>query len=69
MNKIGQAKAVLIANKMFAGVVSDIAHLEGNPYSFPEVQTLLDGVTVGGHLSSDQAHVLSVYLHAKLTHC
>jgi Fic family protein len=36
-----------------------MAFLEGNPFTFPEVQTLLDGVTVGGHKLSDEAQILN----------
>lgn len=39
-------------------VVWDAAVLEGNPFTFPEVQTLLDGVTVGGRTLADQDQVL-----------
>lgn len=34
--------------------------LEENPLTYPEVQTLLDGVTVGGHKISDQDQVLNL---------
>ncbi len=34
--------------------------LEGNPLTFPEVKTLLDGVTVGGHRISDQEQILNL---------
>lgn len=37
--------------------VWDSAALEGNPYTYPEVVTLMEGVTVGGHKVSDQAEV------------
>ena len=33
--------------------------MEDNPYTFLEVQTLLDGVTVGGHSLFDQTQVLN----------
>ncbi len=39
--------------------------LEGNPFTFPEVQTLLDGVTVGGHKLSDQDQILNLAKSAK----
>jgi Fic family protein len=38
--------------------VWDAAVLEGNPFTYPEVQTLLDGVTVGGRKISDEQQVL-----------
>jgi Fic family protein len=34
--------------------------LEGNPYTFPEVKTLLEGVTVGGRSLSDQEQILNL---------
>ena len=40
--------------------------LEGNPFTFPEVQTLLDGVTVGGHRLSDQEQIMNLAESAKL---
>jgi Fic family protein len=39
-------------------MVYHTAALEGNPYTFPEIQTLLDGITVGGHKLSDTDQVL-----------
>lgn len=38
----------------------DAAVLEGNPYTLPEVQTLLEGVTVTGHTLSDQNQILAL---------
>lgn len=32
----------------------------GNPYSYPQVKTLMEGVTVGGHRLSDQKRVLNI---------
>ena len=45
-------------HKMLAEFVWDAGVLEGNPFTFPQVQTLLDGVTVGGHRLSDQDQIL-----------
>jgi hypothetical protein len=36
-------------HKMLPEFVWDASVLKGNPFSFPEIKTLLDGVTVGGH--------------------
>jgi len=47
-------KAIFIAKKLFAELVYDVTSLEGMPYTFPEVQTQLQGITVGGHKISDQ---------------
>jgi Fic family protein len=46
--------------------VWDAAVLEGNPFSFVEVQTLLEGITVGGHKLSDQEQVLNLAESSKL---
>jgi Fic family protein len=40
--------------------VWDAAVLEGNPFTYPEVQTLLDGVTVGRRKISDEQQVLNL---------
>jgi len=45
-------------HKMLPEFVWDASVLEGNPFTFPEVKTLLDGVTIGGHKVSDQEQVL-----------
>jgi Fic family protein len=47
-------------HKMLAEFVWDAGVLEGNPFTFPEVQTLLDGVTVGGRKLSDQEQILNL---------
>lgn len=46
--------------------VWEAAKYEGSPYTFPEVATLLDGVTVGGHSLSDQALILGLADAAKV---
>jgi Fic family protein len=46
-------KAIFVAKKMFAQLVYDFQSLEGMPFTFPEVQTLIQGITVGGHKISD----------------
>jgi Fic family protein len=40
--------------------VWEAAQLEGNPYTFPEVQMLLDGITVGGRKLSDTQQILGL---------
>lgn len=47
-------------HKMLPEFVWDASVLEGNPFTFPEVKTLLDGVTVGGRKLSDQEQVLNL---------
>ena len=52
-----QPAALWRAEKLHAGLVTDTVNLEGNPFTLPEVQTLLEGVTVGGHRLSDAEQV------------
>lgn len=40
--------------------VWDAAQLEGNPFTYPEVQTLMEGVTVGGRKINDERQVLAL---------
>ncbi|GAB6059715.1 Fic family protein [Desulfonatronum parangueonense] len=47
-------RAVFIAKKLFAELVYDVQALEGMPFSMPEVQTYLQGITVGGHKVADE---------------
>lgn len=47
-------------------IIWDAARLEGNNFTLPEVQTLLDGVTVEGKRLEDQAQILA--LNAAYTH-
>ena len=43
----------------------DASVLEGNPFTFPEVKTLLEGVTIGGRKISDQEQSLNLATSAK----
>lgn len=52
--KPNQGKALMIAKRQLAEFVYDAVNLEGLNFSLPEIQTLLDGITVGGHKLSDQ---------------
>ncbi|KMW72572.1 filamentation induced by cAMP protein Fic [Photorhabdus luminescens subsp. luminescens] len=47
-------------HRMLPEFVWDASVLEGNPFTFPEVKTLLDGITVGGRKVSDQEQVLNL---------
>lgn len=47
-------KALFIAQKLFAELVFDTQKLEGLPFTLPEVQTYIQGVTVGGHKIADE---------------
>ena len=44
----------MLARRQLAELVCDAVNLEGIPFTLPEIQTLLDGVTVGGHKIADQ---------------
>jgi hypothetical protein len=50
--------ALFVAERSRVDFVYNTAALEGNPFTFPEVKTLLDGITVGGHKLSDSEQVL-----------
>ncbi len=47
-------------HKMLPEFVWDAGVLEGNPCTYPEVKTLLDGITIGGHRVSDQEQILNL---------
>ncbi len=57
--KPNKAKAIMIAKRQLAEFVCDAVNLEGINFTLPEIQTLLDGVTVGGHKINDQQIVLN----------
>jgi len=42
-------RLILLVRKFSSDVVFNMAKLEGNPFTYPEVQTLLEGVTIVGH--------------------
>lgn len=52
--KPDRAKAVMLARRELSLFVYDAVQLEGINFTLPEIQTLLEGVTVGGHALSDQ---------------
>ena len=52
-------------HRMLPEFVWDASVLEGNPFTFPEVKTLLDGVTIGGRKLSDQEQVLNLATSSK----
>lgn len=47
-------KALFLAKRELPMLVCNAVNLEGINYTLPEVQTLLDGITVGGHKVSDE---------------
>lgn len=52
--------ALFHSKKMLPEYVFDTSQLENNPLTFPEVQTLMDGITIGGHKVSDMQQVLNI---------
>jgi len=54
------ARACWCLHRMLPEFVWDAAVLEGNPFTFPEVKTLLDGITVGGRKVSDHEQILNL---------
>ncbi len=48
-----------LAKKDKIDFIYNTSALEGNAMTFPEVQTLLDGITVGGHKLSDEQQILN----------
>jgi Fic family protein len=54
-----QEKALFLAKREVSVLVYDAVNLEGIHYTLPEVQTILDGITVGGHKIADQQVVIN----------
>lgn len=52
-------KALFAAKKVIAQIITDVVNLEDINYTVPEVQTLLDGITVGGHKIQDELITLN----------
>lgn len=52
--KSNRAKALMLARREVGVLVHDSVLLEGLNFTLPEVNTLLEGITVGGHQLSDQ---------------
>ncbi|ENK1244264.1 hypothetical protein AB2063_003490 [Clostridium botulinum] len=50
-------KFIFIVEKILPDFVFNTGSLEENPFTFPEVQTLLDGIIVGGHRVSDEQQI------------
>lgn len=54
-----QPLAIQLAKRELASLVHNAVNLEGVMMTLPEVQTLLDGITIGGHKISDQNMALN----------
>ena len=57
--KPNKAKAIMLAKRQLPEFVCDAVNLEGINFTLPEIQTLLDGITVGGHKLTDQQIALN----------
>jgi Fic family protein len=57
--KPNREKALFLAKRQLSELVCDAVNLEGIHYTLPEVQTLLGGITIGGHKLSDQVITLN----------
>ncbi len=58
-------RACFRLQKMLAQYVWDASVLEGNPFTYPQVKTVLDGITVGGHKIFDQEQVRNLAASTK----
>lgn len=58
-------RAAFRYKQSLAEFVYDAIALEGNPFTYPEVQTLLEGITVGGRKLTDQQQVYNLGEAAK----
>ncbi len=54
-----KGKALMLAKRQISEFVCDAVNLEGINFTLPEIQTLLEGITVGGHKVSDQEIALN----------
>ena len=57
--KTNKRHAIMLAKKDKIDFIYNTSALEGNAMTYPEVQTLLEGVTVGGHKLSDEQQILN----------
>ncbi|MDR1236417.1 MAG: hypothetical protein LBJ96_05435, partial [Holosporaceae bacterium] len=57
---VNRKKTLMLAYKMLPEYVFDTSQLENNPITFPEVKTLVDGVSIGGHKINDVQQVLNI---------
>lgn len=51
---------IFMVKKLLPDLVFNMASLEDNPFTYPEVQTLLEGITIGGHKLSDEQQILRI---------
>lgn len=56
---VDKKRYLFLAKKDKIDFIYNTAALEGNAMTYPEVATLLDGITVGGHKLSDEQQILN----------
>lgn len=61
----GREAALYRFHRAMPAAVFEAARFEGSPFTFIEVQTLIDGITVGGHRVTDLALVVGLIDSAK----
>ena len=54
-----KARSLMLAKRQLSELVCDAVNLEGIPFTLPEIQALLTGITVGGHKGADQEIALN----------
>lgn len=59
-HRVGIERAVKLYDKSYAMQVWAAAYLEGNPFTYPEIQTVLEGVSVAGHKLSDLVQIMDL---------
>lgn len=52
-------RSLMLAKRQLPELVHDAVNLEGILFTLPEIQTLIDGITVGGHKVTDQEIALN----------
>ena len=57
--KPDKEKYIFLAKKDKIDFIYNTSALEGNAMTYPEVETLLQGITVGGHKLSDEQQILN----------
>ncbi|MFT5873175.1 MAG: hypothetical protein ACI8WT_002117 [Clostridium sp.] len=53
-------RLIMLVRKLSSDVVFNMVNLEFNPFTYPEVQTLLEGITIGGHKVSDEQQIYNM---------
>ncbi len=54
-----RAKVMMLVRRQLSELVCDAVNLEGINFTLPEIQTLLEGITIGGHKIADQQIALN----------